>query len=677
MIRPLVASLLLACTLPAMAEEPVVQKSDFVPEDFAQFAPLNARDMVERIPGFRLSNSRGQDESRGLGQATENVLINGQRISSKSSSAADILSRIPASTVERIELREGAALDIPGLSGLVVNVIAEADGVSGTWAYRARIIEGQPPLLYGGEVSLSGQRNDLGWTANVNIEPRGSAGDGDEIIVDPARNILETSELVQKNLFPDLEGSLGLRWTPASGLIANLNADYNNSKRDQTEQANVYPTNEAPFRQRFEVIDESTLAEISGDVEFDALFGRLKLIGVYSDRNSPFTSKRNRTDPLGAPERSTFFRQVTDESELILRSEYKWESLGGSWEASLETAENTLDSESVLFESLGGLELAPVDIGDTGVSVEETRSEGFLTYSRQIGEAIQMQVSLGTEVSEISSSGANGQTRTFTRPKGGATLSWQFAPASTLNARLNRRVGQLDFFDFVSQLDLDDGEDQVGNADIVPEQSWRVELELEQQFGAWGAGNILVFAEALEDIVDQIPIGNGEGPGNIDEGTRYGIEFEGSLNFDPIGIEGAQLVYTAGFRDSEIEDPLTGETRAINREDLVEVDLELRHDIAGTDLAWGFEFSPQVSADNFRIDSIRTERDLPGRLNVFVEHKNIWGLTARAEVFRPFDEIEKESRFRYEPDRTGALTEIERTRIVDKPILIFELSGRF
>ena len=105
-MRTICAAALLSMSTPlaALAQDAEPEMTVFLPEDFTQFAPINARDMVQRIPGFRLSNSRGQDESRGLGQATENVLINGQRISSKSSSAADVLSRIPASTVERIEL---------------------------------------------------------------------------------------------------------------------------------------------------------------------------------------------------------------------------------------------------------------------------------------------------------------------------------------------------------------------------------------------------------------------------------------------------------------------------------------------------------------------------------------------------------------------------------------------
>ena len=678
-MRTICAAALLSMSTPlaALAQDAEPEMTVFLPEDFTQFAPINARDMVQRIPGFRLSNSRGQDESRGLGQATENVLINGQRISSKSSSAADVLSRIPASTVERIELLEGASLDIPGLSGLVVNVIAEADGVSGTWTHRSRIIDGQYPIFGGGEVSAAGDRGNLGWTFNVNLLPRGSAGNGEEIIVDPDGNVLESRDLRQKNWFPDLEGSVGLRWTPPSGLIANLNAEISNEKSERREDANRFPAGEPALRQQILNIDESEGGEIGGDVEFDLLTGRLKLIGVYGTFESPFTSKRQRTDVFDNALENSFFRQVTDESELILRGEYNWAGFGGSWDASFETAENTLDSTSTLLASQFGAALEPVDIGEASVSVEESRQEAFLTYSRAFADAVQVQLSVGTEVSELSSSGAAGQTRTFTRPKGGVTLSWAYSAAATLNARINRTVGQLDFFDFVSQLDLTDGENQVGNSDIVPEQSWRAEIELEQQFGAWGAGNVLVFAEALEDIVDQVPIGDGEGPGNIDTGSRFGVQFEGTVNFDPLGLEGAQIVYSATLQDSEIDDPLTGETRSFNGEDLLLVDLEWRHDIAGTDFAWGGQFSPGLEADSFRVDVVRRERDLGGRLRVFVEHKDLWGLTGRAEFFRPFSELEKETRRRFSPDRTGALVEIERTRIEDKPILIFELTGKF
>ena len=204
-MRALLASVLFVVIWPAhsLADEANPPTAVFTAADFSQYAPLNARDMVERIPGFRLSDSRDQDESRGLGQATENVLINGQRVSSKSASAADVLSRIPADTVELIEVLDGAALDIPGLSGLVVNVVAQATGISGTWSYRARAIDGQEPLLFGGDLSVAGQRGDLGWTANLNLEPRRSSGDGQETIVNASGDLIEVSNLIQNNEFPN------------------------------------------------------------------------------------------------------------------------------------------------------------------------------------------------------------------------------------------------------------------------------------------------------------------------------------------------------------------------------------------------------------------------------------------------------------------------------------------
>ena len=83
----------------------------YTPEDFARYAPRNALDMLEQVPGFVI---RAAVQERGLGQATGNVLINGQRLSGKSNDVLTQLSRIPAGNVVRIEIVDGATLDIPG-----------------------------------------------------------------------------------------------------------------------------------------------------------------------------------------------------------------------------------------------------------------------------------------------------------------------------------------------------------------------------------------------------------------------------------------------------------------------------------------------------------------------------------------------------------------------------------
>ena len=52
---------------------------------------LDTLDMLEQVPGFTFSND---GQGRGLGQASTNVLINGQRLSSKSQDIFDQLGQV-------------------------------------------------------------------------------------------------------------------------------------------------------------------------------------------------------------------------------------------------------------------------------------------------------------------------------------------------------------------------------------------------------------------------------------------------------------------------------------------------------------------------------------------------------------------------------------------------------
>ncbi len=80
----------------------------FEPDFFARFNPVTADDMVRQL---RLHTGRGQ-ELRGFGATAGNLLINGQRPSSKTS-LKDELGRIAARDVLRVELiRASAAGDI-------------------------------------------------------------------------------------------------------------------------------------------------------------------------------------------------------------------------------------------------------------------------------------------------------------------------------------------------------------------------------------------------------------------------------------------------------------------------------------------------------------------------------------------------------------------------------------
>src|SRR3546814_18316943 len=90
--------------------------------------------MLRQVPGFTIEEQ--DQERRGLGQATANVLINGQRFSGKSNDVVTELGRLSAANVTRIDIVDGATLDVPGLSGTVANIITASTAVSGSFAWR-------------------------------------------------------------------------------------------------------------------------------------------------------------------------------------------------------------------------------------------------------------------------------------------------------------------------------------------------------------------------------------------------------------------------------------------------------------------------------------------------------------------------------------------------------------
>ncbi|HQT54996.1 MAG TPA: Plug domain-containing protein, partial [Phenylobacterium sp.] len=137
------ASLLaLACATPALAQAPASTPAprgetapdagaSFPAEFFAQYNPVTAADMVARVPGFEL---RDGDDRRGFAATAGNLLVNGERPSSKAA-PSDLLKRIPAASVLRIELLSGSnsTIDIRGQSqvvNVVVNRATRADSAT-------------------------------------------------------------------------------------------------------------------------------------------------------------------------------------------------------------------------------------------------------------------------------------------------------------------------------------------------------------------------------------------------------------------------------------------------------------------------------------------------------------------------------------------------------------------
>src|SRR4051812_41874765 len=159
--------------------------------------------MLVQVPSFTI---RSAEQERGLGQASENVLINDQRIANKSGGAIDQLQRTSASSVERIEVVDAASLGIAGLSGQVANVILKATRAgSGQFEYnpgfRAHFTKPQPLK---GSISYSDKAGPLDYTLSVKNSP-GNGGFGGPIWIYDRNHVLtETRHEVYRSDYEEV-----------------------------------------------------------------------------------------------------------------------------------------------------------------------------------------------------------------------------------------------------------------------------------------------------------------------------------------------------------------------------------------------------------------------------------------------------------------------------------------
>lgn len=666
---------------PAFAEpdagSPVSSRTSYTPVDFAQYNPRTAFDMVVRIPGFSIQGD--DDGSRGFGQANGNVLINGQRVSGKANGAEAALGRISAAKVTRIDLVDGAALDIPGLGGQVANVITDGEGgMSGTWRWKSRVRENLTPYFHEGALTLSGGRQALSWSLEASSLPERGANSGWETITDGSGLVIERRDENYKRIADNASVSGSVAWKPPSGVVANLNGRVGIYQSDEKEASKTYVAGGPEGRRLYLGGEDEWNAEFGGDYEFGLGPGRLKAIGLIRREHSPTTSNFTAGTLDGTMGVQSRFLQTVDEGEYIARGEYALSAgQGRDWQVSLENAFNFLDAEAALSLAENGGPLVVVPLDGANSRVEETRWEAAVTHGRALTPKLRLQVSLAAEYSELSQSGDHVNVREFTRPKGFASLSWQTDPTLKLTTRLEREVGQLDFFDFISSVNLNAENGNAGNAEIVPRQAWTLSLQGEKDFRSWGAATMKVYYSDIEDIVDRVPIGNGDGPGNLDSAWEAGVTFDGTLKLARLGIPGAELQSYVEVNHSEVTDPLTGETRRINDTQTFYYNLEFRQDVPGTDWAWGGLYERNGPFDYWQLGEHGRDSRPPGYSYMFVENKDVYGMTATLAVGNLLNQADAFRREIYEPNRLAQVARIEdRTRRFG-PIAVFELKGTF
>ncbi len=615
------------------ASAPAERARVFEPAYFAQFAPRSALDMVTRIPGFTISGGNDQGQ-RGLGQATQNVIVNGERFSSKSDSVTEQLGRIPAADVVRIELVDGNTLDIPGLTGLVANVIYKSNGASGQFrwntGFRPHNTQAQ---LYGGEISTTGSSGQLDYTVSLSNDNDRFGADGPVILTDGDGVLIEEqySKFSGRSDNPKLATIFAYDF--GRGVLANLNLSYGEDFFARDEPEIGYRVG-GPVRTRVSrVHEDGPVYEIGGDLQFPLGPGTMKLIGLERFERDNYSALLIDSFSDGSTATGYRFEQTNGAGERIGRFEYGWKLWRADWQLSGEAAFNRLDRVSSLAELSPAGEFVLLDFPEGTGGVTEDRYETSLSFSRQLSSTLSIQAIGAIEFSTIEQTGVAANSRSFKRPKGSFAATWKPADDFDLSVTFARRVSQLSFGDFLASVSLNDDNENGGNNELVPYQSWNVELEANKRFGPWGSIKFEARQAWFEDFIDWFPLeGGGEARGNIGNARRLHLEANATLNFDPLGWKGARLDVQAVKRFMHVDDPFTGIDRGFSYDQEGALEVDFRHDIPASDWAWGAELSHFDNAPYAR--RYEEGREWEGSFfgTLFLEHKDVFGLTVQARA---------------------------------------------
>jgi outer membrane receptor protein involved in Fe transport len=594
---------------------------------FTSLNSANALDMVSRIPGFTLDTGASV---RGYEGAAGNVLIDGQRPSSKSDSIDQLLQRIPISQVDHIDVIRGGApgIDMQGKT-VLANVVRKKDsGFHGLIAIADGFVveDGRNgPAL---RLEASGGQDGRNWevSARRGFGTDDGTGDGAEIKVDPKGKILGKDAITAKaggwqNI------AAGSYEMPLMGGQVRVNGRYftNDYRLRETDDFEI-PAGQQ-VRDRFEDKED--------DTEIGARYSR----ALSARSNVEVVGLRTTKDETISDD----FSQRPGPRDVFVLDRYSTETIGRavlkfrqtpklSWEAGGEAADNRLDSKTQLRE-----DGAPISIPAANVQVEEKRWEGFVKSIWQLSETLSVETAVRQEGSTITSQGDVKLTKSLSYTKPRVALTWAPDAAWQVRLRVEREVGQLNFDDFVAKSSLNTSTVTSGNPNINPQQDWVAEAAVERRF--WGAGSIVVTARhyKITDAVDRAPIFQKDGsvfdaPANIGNGTKDEIEAEITLPLDKLGLKGAQLKGNITQRRSEVTDPTTHTKREISNLRPIEWEAHFAQPLPQWHANWGIDFPNNMWRQTIYRSDVIEDTKLKIYVDPFVEWKPRSDLQVHVEI---------------------------------------------
>lgn len=578
--------------------------TNYPPSFFAPYNASTARDMLNWIPGFSFDGGSG---ARGFAGTAGNVLIDGQRPPSRGDSLGSILSRIPASSVERIDIVRGGAggLDMQGRS-IIANVIRKKEESTKGAVNLTATAYDDSAIYRRANLELQRRSGERTFDGSLAIDGADGPQMNNRIRRGPAGELIRLSTGTG-DYHPRSYVATGVVETPFAAGQLRLNLRLSRQTNHNTfNELLIVPG--GMNVERF--VDHNTQGEIGARytrtlgeaLSLEAVaFQRLSGDDYFDEFDTPdFTSRSTLHNRSG---------ESIGNGKLVWRAGPKW-----TYETGVEAAYNLTDQQQGFFFNGGDLDLA----GQIS-TVDELRTEGFVTATWQARSTLSVESGVRYEYSTITAKGSAGDAQNrlgYLKPR--LVVSWTPKPQHQFLLRLEKTVDQLSFDSFAASASFSNGTFGVGNSSIRPQQTFQALGRYQYSFGRQGSLVVTYTHQQLTDLVSSIIVflpssGGGSSPFglsiNVPHATREILEANFSLPLDDLGFKGAVLSVGDTWRHSSVIDPITFTDRRVGGDRPYQWNVSLTQTLNNPKIVWNLRASGQAKSRGFSAQQLNYNYD--------------------------------------------------------------------
>ena len=611
-------------------------------EFFAAYRAINAKDMLEHVPGIvGLTSAAAQnanDDRRGLRSNTDQVLINGKRVTGKEGGSAGYLEKIPASRILQIEVIIGDVKELDADVGArVINLVTDETAKS-SGSFQAGIVEfatgNTRPNL---QINYGGEAGALSYTLALETRPRMLPSKLQDDIASLTAAIGRTTELRDREQ-RNYNGRALLAYDFGAGRNFQVNVFADHLSREDFDTFRTFSSSPAGAVPTSAVLDHTTGRDTVYEISSDYVhpFGSgLKFLGLFVVKDKTTIRRSDINNVLGPiPVQTGGDSREERGSEKILRGTLQIPIRSfDQAEVGVEVARNSLDKNLDFYALTNGRRI-DIQLFNSDQVASEDRIEMFSSYSWKATDFLQFEPGLAAEFSWLDQVGSDvNEKRQFQFAKPSLNILYNLSATSQIYFNVVRDVGQLSFEDFAATVDREADEIIGGNPFLVPEKAWELTLGVDERFASGvGSLNVKSFYKQLEDVNDRVPLAAGlSGPGNIGKGRVWGGRVEGSIKFSKLDLPDITMNGSILWQQSSVKDPFTGLKRRIGNLPKYEIAAVGRHDLQASGTSYGFEYNkngPTLDSDVAKFDQFTTGGDW----RLFVEQNISNGLILRLFV---------------------------------------------